>query len=96
MDTNTTELLQTITAKIKKLKERNMRLEKQNESLQQSVFSYLQKIEEQNNALASYKVQSATNAIATNMIADKKEILKELDRQINQIDKCILSISADK
>lgn len=91
-----TTLIKTIGDKIRKLKERSQRLEKENAELQQSVFGYLAKIDALQKELDLLKKQSNTRFLGETLTGDKKKLQKELDQYIHLIDKCIAAIKVGK
>lgn len=90
MDTLT--LLTGIEAKIKKLKARNERLEKDNEDLKKSIFEYIQKLESQKMELDKSKTSLQAMQLGKSTSIDTVALRKELDHYIYLIDKCIASI----
>ena len=90
MDTLT--LLSNIEAKIKKLKARNERLEKDNENLKKSVFEYLQRLESQKKEMDKSKASLQALQLGKATSLNTAELRKELDHYIYLIDKCIASI----
>lgn len=94
METST--LVKTIGDKIRKLKERSQRLEKENSELQQTVFGYLAKIDSLQKELEILKKQSNTRILSETLTGDKKKMQKELDQYIHLIDKCIAAIKVGK
>jgi replicative DNA helicase len=94
MISNTEDLLQEITAKVKKLKARNERLEKENEVLQKSVFDYLQKLDEHKNTINAKQKQLNNIHLGLSMKVNNEELLKEIDTYITLINKCIASVKS--
>ncbi len=90
MDTLT--LLSNIEAKIKKLKARNERLEKDNENLKKSVFEYIQRLESQKKEMDKSKASLQALQLGKATSLNTAELRKELDHYIYLIDKCIASI----
>lgn len=94
MDTHT--LLTDIENKIKKLKLRNLRLEKENADLQNSVFTYLQKMDLLKKQMEHSHLISNSQKIASVSSFEKNELKKEIDRYIYLIEKCIASVKVDE
>ena len=90
MDTLT--LLSNIEAKIKKLKARNERLEKDNENLKKSVFEYIQRLESQKKEMDKSKASLQALQLGKATSLNTAELRKELGHYIYLIDKCIASI----
>ena len=88
------ELYKEISIKIKKLKEKNNRLKKDNEDLQNSIFAYLKKMDEQQR-----KIDALTSSVNAKQISNQlginKDLLKNIDMYIKKIDKCIDSVKAE-
>jgi hypothetical protein len=83
---NASSIISEITAKVTKLKLRCDRLEKENEELRNTVFTYLKELESQkltSNTLNTFEKKSSKNNLPSQ---------KELDKYILLIDKCIASI----
>lgn len=83
---NASSLISEITLKVTKLKLRSERLEKENEELRNTVFTYLKELETQKIAISTYK-EADKNRPTTSLLSQK-----ELDKYILLIDKCIASI----
>ena len=94
MDTHT--LLTDIENKIKKLKLRNVRLEKENADLQNSVFTYLQKMDLLKKQMEHSHLISNSQKIASVSSFEKNELKKEIDRYIYLIEKCIAYVKVDE
>lgn len=88
----TLHLLSAIEEKIKKLKARNERLEKDNAELKKSVFEYLQKMETQKKEFDKSKTQMLAMQMGKSSSLDHTQLRKELDHYIHLIDKCIASV----
>lgn len=84
--------LSNIETKIKKLKARNERLEKDNEELKKSMFEYLQKIENQKKEFDKSKMEYQALQLGKSTDINTAQLRKELDHYIYMIDKCIASI----
>lgn len=83
---NASSIISEITAKVTKLKSRCDRLEKENDELKNTVFTYLKELETQKLASSTLdisKTKSSKNSVPSH---------KELDKYILLIDKCIASI----
>ena len=95
MENEIGQSLQQITSKIRKLKIRNQRLEAENETLRRSVFEYLQQLEEQKKEAAKINQSITQSQIGQTINVDRKNMLRELDKYILMIDKCIAAVKAD-
>ncbi len=89
---NPHSLLTNIETKIKKLKSYNERLEKDNAELKTSVFTYLQKIDEQKKELERTKMELQALQLGKSTDMHVEQLRKELDHYIYLIDKCMASI----
>ncbi len=86
------QLVSEIKEKVRQLKMRVQRLEKENAELKTSVFAYLEKIETQKAEMEKLKQELHTGHINANMSIDKKKIQKDIDKYIVMIDKCIANV----
>ncbi len=86
-------LLSGIETKIRKLKARNERLEKENEELKKSVFEYLQKIDTQQKEFEKSKMELQALQLGKSTDMNTARLRKDLDHYIYLIDKCIASIN---
>lgn len=91
---NTHQLLTDIEQKVKKLKLRSDRLEKENEEMRHSVFGYLQKLQEQQTQYEDLLRQFQAAEMSKTLHTDRKTMQKELDRYIHLIDQCLASLNA--
>ncbi len=91
MDTLT--LLSGIETKIRKMKTRNERLEKENEELKKSLFEYLQKMELQKKESEKSKMELQALQLGKSTTINTAQLRKDLDHYIYMIDKCIASIN---
>ncbi|MCC7029294.1 MAG: hypothetical protein IT257_03240 [Chitinophagaceae bacterium] len=91
MDTLT--LLSGIETKIRKMKTRNERLEKENEELKKSLFEYLQKMELQKKESEKSKMKLQALQLGKSTDMNTAQLRKDLDHYIYMIDKCIASIN---
>ncbi len=94
MEKNIGNQLSEITSKIKRLKSRNLRLETENEELRKSVFNYLQLLEAQKKETEKASLSVQQEILGQSLSGDKKVLLKELDKYILMIDKCIAAVNA--
>ena len=94
MEKNIGNQLSEITSKIKRLKSRNLRLETENEELSKSVFNYLQLLEAQKKETEKASLSVQHEILGQSLSGDKKVLLKELDKYILMIDKCIAAVNA--
>ncbi len=94
MEKNIGNQLSEITSKIKRLKSRNLRLETENEELRKSVFNYLQLLEAQKKETEKASLSVQHEILGQSLSGDKKVLLKELDKYILMIDKCIAAVNA--
>jgi len=76
--------------KIRKMKQRLLRLEEENQSLKQSVFKYLSEIEQLKNEMKEVQAEQHTRSIPAS--SRKKILQKEIDQYILLIDKCMATI----
>ncbi len=95
MEKNIGNQLSEITSKIKRLKSRNLRLETENEELRKSVFNYLQLLEAQKKETEKASLSVQHEILGQSLSGDKKVLLKELDKYILMIDKCIAAVNAN-
>ncbi len=86
------QLVLEIKEKVRQLKTRVQRLEKENAELKTSVFTYLEKIETQKAEMEKLKQELHTEHINANMNIDKKKMQKDIDKYIMMIDKCIANV----
>lgn len=86
--------LNEIRSKIGRIKNRNQRLEQENETLRKSVFDYLQQLDNQKKETAKLHQMMQHEQIGQSLTADKKKLQKELDKYILMIDKCIAAVNA--
>lgn len=87
-----TDVIQQIEFKVKRLLQRNQRLEEENKELRNSVFEYLQQLDalkKQMNALEQERLMRKVSHLSEE---EKKALLREIDKQVLLIDKCISSI----
>ncbi|MBL7771757.1 MAG: hypothetical protein JNM95_02710 [Chitinophagaceae bacterium] len=87
-----TNLLVEIERKSKRLIQRNQRLEEENTALRNSVFEYLQKLDELKKEMANQEQEHLIQKTQKLSQEDKKAILKEIDKYVLLIDKCISSV----
>lgn len=85
----------TIISKIKKLKARTQRLEAENEELRKSVFNYLQQMELQKKETEKMLSSMQHEQMGMALNSDKKVLLKEIDKYILMIDKCIAAVNSN-
>lgn len=95
MDKQLEQYFSTITSKIKKLKARNQRLEVENEELRKSVFNYLQQLDVQKKETEKMVTALQHEQMGQALNADKKVLLKEIDKYILMIDKCIAAVNSN-
>lgn len=86
------DILQTLESSVRKLKQRNERLESENAELKQSIFEYLGKLEHQKKENDLLRDQIRAKTIAGKLDPDAKVLAKEIDQYIRLIDKCLASI----
>jgi len=86
--------LSEITSKIKRLKTRNLRLEAENEELRKSVFNYLQMLDAQKKETEKASLSMQHEMLGQSLSGDKKVLMKEMDKYILMIDKCIAAVNA--
>lgn len=86
------DMLQTLERSVRKLKQRNERLESENAELKQSVFEYLAKLEHQMQENDSLRGQIRSKDIAGKLDSNSKDLAKEIDQYIRLIDKCLAAI----
>jgi replicative DNA helicase len=86
-------ILSDIETKIRKMKARNERLEKENEELRKSLFEYLQKMELQKKDSEKAKMHLQALQVGKSTDMNTAQLRKELDHYIYMIDKCIASIN---
>jgi uncharacterized coiled-coil DUF342 family protein len=89
------ELLDELESKARKIRQRMDRMEEENRSLRQSVFQYLQQLDEQKKELDELKAQLATRQLAGEFKHTHKELQRKIELYIGMIDKCIATIQVN-
>lgn len=95
MEKNLDQHLSEITSKVKKLKARVTRLEAENEDLRKSTFNYLEQLDLQKKETERILLSIKHGQVGQAMDTDKKVLLKEIDKYVLMIDKCIAAVNAN-
>jgi hypothetical protein len=88
----TQQLLQSITEKAKQLKDKTMRLEKENAEYRQTVFKHLATIADLQNAIKNQTANTNANKVAATTNADIVQLKKDIDKYVKVIDKAMAQL----
>jgi predicted nuclease with TOPRIM domain len=86
------EILSSIQSKIKRLKQRNDRLEEENAVLRETVFKHLGTIGELKQALETKETSKVISEISQNEKVDAKKVRSMIDQYIKLIDNSIATL----
>lgn len=89
---DTSQLLDRIEKKVRRLKQQNERLSADNAALEARIFDYLKQLEEAQVALKQMEDTIKHRAVG-DMSIHKKALQKDLDHYIKIIDQCMAAIN---
>ena len=86
------QMLDDIEKKVRKLLQRNERLEAENAELQKSIFEYIAQMDLQKKEMNQLRDQLQASRIRDGLGSSDHKLYKELDQYIKLIDKCIAAV----
>lgn len=89
------ELLDSLEQKARRLKQRTDRLEQENRELRDSVFRYLEQLDQKAKALREAEQKETATLLSQALPAgERKALRKEIDRYIALLDRCVAQLNA--
>jgi hypothetical protein len=86
------QLLQSISIKAKRLKEKTIRLEKENAEYRQTVFKYLATISDLQHQIKNFNTDKNAKKVANITTADITLLKKDIDKYVRVIDKVMAQL----
>jgi hypothetical protein len=88
-------ILSEIELKAKRLTSRMIRLEKENEDLRNSMFEYLNKLEQQKKEADKLQMEIKALKVGGSVTTDKRKLKKDIDQYIHLIDQCLATLNTE-
>lgn len=88
-------ILTEIELKAKRLTSRMIRLEKENEDLRNSMFEYLNKLEQQKKEADKLQMEIKALKVGDSVTSDKRKLKKDIDQYIHLIDQCLATLNTE-
>jgi len=88
-------ILTEIEQKAKRLTSRMIRLEKENEDLRNSMFEYLNRLEQQKKESEKLKMEIKALKVGGAVTSDKRKLKKDIDQYIHLIDQCLATLNTE-
>ena len=88
-------ILSEIELKAKRLTSRMIRLEKENEDLRNSMFEYLNKLEQQKKEADKLQMEIKALKVGGSVSSDKRKLKKDIDQYIHLIDQCLATLNTE-
>ena len=88
-------ILTEIELKAKRLTSRMIRLEKENEDLRNSMFEYLNRLEQQKKEADKLQMEIKALKVGGLVNSDKRKLKKDIDQYIHLIDQCLATLNTE-
>lgn len=88
-------ILTEIELKAKRLTSRMIRLEKENEDLRNSMFEYLNRLEQQKKEADKLQMEIKALKVGGSVNSDKRKLKKDIDQYIHLIDQCLATLNTE-
>ena len=88
-------ILTEIELKAKRLTSRMFRLEKENEDLRNSMFEYLNRLEQQKKEADKLQMEIRALKVGGSVTSDKRKLKKDIDQYIHLIDQCLATLNTE-
>jgi chromosome segregation ATPase len=88
-------ILTEIELKVKRLTSRMIRLEKENEDLRNSMFEYLNRLEQQKKEADKLQMEIKALKVGGSVTSDKRKLKKDIDQYIHLIDQCLATLNTE-
>jgi predicted nucleic acid-binding Zn-ribbon protein len=95
MADNIENIISSISEKAKRLKEKTIRLEKENKTYRETIFKHLAAISNLQNQLKSAQASKNADVVATYTNADIGKLKKDIDQYVKVIDKAMAQLQKE-